>query len=58
MPKKKNNYSLIFKEVEVLKSEEDIKMSDEEGKEYDEINELRKIVLETGTPQQECFTST
>lgn len=58
MPKKKNKYSLIFKELAVLKSEENTKISEEEGKEYDEINELRKIVLETETPQNECFTTT
>jgi hypothetical protein len=58
LTKKQYNFSIIFEELNKLSEEPEVKISEEEFKEYDEIRTLREIVMEVQSTQQTYFTST
>jgi hypothetical protein len=58
MSEKQHRFSIIFEELDRLSVEPEIRFEPDELEEYEEIQALRKIVLEMQTPVQTYFTST
>lgn len=58
MSEKQHRFSIIFEELDRLSVEPEILFEPGELEEYEEIQALRKIVLEMQTPVQTYFTST
>ena len=57
MKKNQNNYKIIFNERDRIINEEDIFISEADILDYDEINELREIVLDVQS-QNKCYLTT
>ena len=55
---KQYNFSIIFAELDKLSEETESQISEEDIKEYDEIRNLREIVMEVQSTEQTYFTST
>jgi hypothetical protein len=55
--KNQNNYKIIFNERDRIINEEDIFISEADILDYDEINELREIVLDVQS-QKKCYLTT
>lgn len=58
MEKEKYNFSIIFDELDKLTKDQAIQVTKDEIKEYDEIQALREIVIETQTPPKTFISST
>ena len=58
MSEKQHRFSIIFEELDRLSVEPEIRFESGELEEYEEIQALRKIVLEMQTPVQTYFAST
>lgn len=58
MSEKTHRFSIIFKELDRLSVEPEIRFEADDVEEYEEIRALRKIVLEMQTPLQTQFAST
>lgn len=58
MSDKQHKFSIIFEELDRLSVEPEFQFESGELDEYEEIQALRKIVLEMQTPLQTYFTST
>jgi len=58
MSDKQHRFSIVFEELDRLSVEPEFRFESGELEEYEEIQALRKIVLEVQTPVQTYFTST
>ncbi|CAD6492890.1 MAG: hypothetical protein DIAAKJNI_00407 [Candidatus Argoarchaeum ethanivorans] len=58
MSEKQHRFSIIFEELDRLSVEPEIRFESGELEEYEEIQALRKIVLEMQNPVQTYFAST
>ena len=58
MEEQEYRYAVVFEELDMLSKEADSHLEADELSEYDDIRELREIVLETQEPPQVYYTST
>lgn len=58
MEKVKYNFSIIFDELDKVTKSQTYQITEDTIKEYDEIQALREIVIETQTQPKTFFSST
>lgn len=58
MKKEKYNFTIIFDELDKISKDQTYQITEDEIKEYDEIQTLREIVIEAQTQPKTFFSST